>query len=106
MLGERLLAGLRSLSHHRTYWDARGKGLLAGLEVVRDGRPARTSLIRLAAGNRLRMAARDRGLTTLLLHPGNVLFVAPAVIATEADIDRMVEILDAAMGDLDAWATV
>jgi hypothetical protein len=28
--------------------------------------------------------------------------VAPAVIATEAQIDRMVEILDAALGDVEA----
>ena len=54
-----------------------------------------------AAGNQLRIAARERGLTTLLLHPGNVLFIAPAVIATEADIDRMVDILDAALGDVE-----
>ena len=104
MLGDRLLAGLRSLDHHRFYWDARGKGLLAGLEIVRDGETGEDFADPLAAGNRLRIAARERGLTTLLLHPGNVLFVAPAVVATEADIDRMVEILDAAMGDLDEMA--
>jgi adenosylmethionine-8-amino-7-oxononanoate aminotransferase len=100
-LGDRLLAGLRSLSHHRIYWDARGKGLLAGLEIVRDGATGEDFADPLAAGNALRIAARDRGLTTLLLHPGNVLFVAPAVVATEAQIDRMIEILDAAMTDLE-----
>jgi adenosylmethionine-8-amino-7-oxononanoate aminotransferase len=104
VLGERLLSGLRSLDHHRTYWDARGKGLLCGLEVVRDGETGEDFSDPLAAGNLLRIAARERGLTTLLLHPGNVLFVAPAVVASEADIDRMVEIIDAAMGDLDATA--
>ncbi|MFV2064048.1 MAG: aspartate aminotransferase family protein [Chloroflexota bacterium] len=104
MLGDRLLAGLRSLDHHRTYWDARGKGLLCGLEVVRDGGTGEDFPDRPAAGNKLRIAARDRGLTTLLLHPGNVLFIAPAVVASEAEIDRMVEIIDAAMGDLDAEA--
>ena len=57
---------------------------------------------RLAAGNALRVAARERGLTTLLLHPGNVLFVAPAVVASEDDIDRMVAILDDALGDVEA----
>jgi adenosylmethionine-8-amino-7-oxononanoate aminotransferase len=31
------------------------------------------------------------------LHPGNVLFVAPAVVATEAQIDTMVAILDDAL---------
>jgi adenosylmethionine-8-amino-7-oxononanoate aminotransferase len=96
-LGDRLLAGLRSLSHHRSYWDARGKGLLAGLEIVRDGGTGEGFADPLAAGNALRIAARDRGLTTLLLHPGNVLFIAPAVVATEAQIDRMIEILDEAL---------
>ena len=96
-LGDRLLAGLRSLSHHRSYWDARGKGLLAGLEIVRDGGTGEDFADPLAAGNALRIAARDRGLTTLLLHPGNVLFIAPAVIATDSQIDRMVEILDEAL---------
>ena len=101
-LGERLLAGLRSLDHHRIFWDVRGKGLLAGLEIVRDKESGEDFDDLLAAGNRLRIAARDRGLTTLLLHPGNVLFVAPAVVATEEDIDRIVEIIDAAMGDVEA----
>jgi len=96
-LGDRLLAGLRSLGHHQTYWDARGKGLLAGLEIVRDGETGQDFEDKLAAGNALRIAARDRGLTTLLLHPGNVLFIAPAVITTEAQIDTMVEILDDAL---------
>ncbi|HZW00290.1 MAG TPA: aminotransferase class III-fold pyridoxal phosphate-dependent enzyme [Candidatus Deferrimicrobium sp.] len=101
-LGARLLEGLRSLDHHRIYWDARGRGLLAGLEIVRDNGTGEDFADRLAAGNALRMAARDRGLTTLLLHPGNVLFVAPAVVASEADIDRMVAILDDALGDVEA----
>jgi adenosylmethionine-8-amino-7-oxononanoate aminotransferase len=104
-LGARLLEGLRSLHHHRSYWDARGKGLLAGLEIVRDNQTGEDFEDRLAAGNALRIAARERGLTTLLLHPGNVLFIAPAVVATEAQIDRMVSILDDALGDAEAsWA--
>jgi adenosylmethionine-8-amino-7-oxononanoate aminotransferase len=104
-LGDRLLDGLRSLDHHRSFWDARGRGLLAGLEIVRDSGTGEDFPDRLAAGNALRLAARERGLTTLLLHPGNVLFVAPAVVASEADIDRMVAILDDALGDLEAAGT-
>ncbi len=101
VLGERLLEGARSLSHRRVFWDARGKGLLLGLEIVRDQGTGEDFPDPLAAGNALRIAARERGLTTLLLHPGNVLFVAPAVIATEAQIDRMVAILDDALGDVE-----
>ena len=104
-LGARLLEGLRSLAHHRFYWDARGKGLLAGLEIVRDRDSGEDFADPLAAGNALRIAARDRGLTTLLLHPGNVLFVAPAVVATEAQIDRMVAMLDDALSDVEATLT-
>jgi len=69
---------------------------------VRDSGTGEDFADPVGAGNRLRVAARGRGLTTLLLHPGNVLFIAPAVIATEADIDRMVEILDTALGDVEA----
>jgi adenosylmethionine-8-amino-7-oxononanoate aminotransferase len=100
-LGDRLLEGVRSLSHRRSFWDARGKGLLLGLEIVRDQGTGEDFADPLAAGNALRIAARERGLTTLLLHPGNVLFVAPAVVASEEQIDRMVAILDDAMGDLE-----
>ncbi len=104
-LGSRLLDGIRSLSHHRFYWDARGKGLLTGLEIVRDGDTGEDFADPLAVGNALRVAARDRGLTTLLLHPGNVLFVAPAVIATEEQIESMVAILDDALSDVEAaWS--
>ncbi|MCY7417192.1 MAG: aminotransferase class III-fold pyridoxal phosphate-dependent enzyme [Chloroflexi bacterium] len=102
VLGDRLLAGLRSLDHHRILWDVRGKGLLAGLEIVRDNGTGEDFADPVAAGNRLRIAARERGLTTLLLHPGNILFVAPAELATEEDIDRMVEILDIALSDVEA----
>jgi adenosylmethionine-8-amino-7-oxononanoate aminotransferase len=100
-LGARLLEGLRSLDHHRFYWDARGKGLLAGLEIVRDNSTGEDFPDLTAAGNALRIAARERGLTTLLLHPGNVLFVAPAVVATEDEIDRMVAILDDSLSDVE-----
>jgi adenosylmethionine-8-amino-7-oxononanoate aminotransferase len=102
VLGARMLDGLRSLSHHRSYWDARGKGLLAGLEIVRDNQTGQDFEDPVAAGNALRVAARERGLTTLLLHPGNVLFIAPAVVATEAQVERMVAILDDAMADVEA----
>ena len=96
-LGDRLLEGLRSLSHHRFYWDVRGKGLLAGLEIVLDGETGEDFPDPLAAGNALRIAALERGLTTLLLHPGNVLFVAPAVVSSEAQVDTMVSIIDDAL---------
>ena len=100
VLGDRLIEGLRSLSHHQHIWDVRGRGLLAGLEIVRDGQTGEDFPDRVAAGNALRVACRERGLATLILHPGNVLFLAPPVVATEAEIDQMVEIVDSALGAL------
>jgi len=96
-LGDRLLEGLRSLSHHRHYWDVRGRGLLVGLKIVRDQQTAEDFADPIAAGNAFRIACRDRGLATLILHPGNVLFIAPPVVASEAEVDQMVAIVDEAL---------
>lgn len=100
VLGERLLDGLRSLSDHRHYWDARGRGLLTGLEIVADQGTGQDFPDTIAAGNRLRILCRERGLLSLILHPGNVLFLAPPLVVTEEEIDRMVAIVDDAMGQL------
>lgn len=99
-LGDRLLDGLQGLSEHRHFWDARGRGLLAGIEIVADPDTGRDFVDPTAAGNALRVACRERGLACLILHPGNVLFLAPPLTCPEDDIERMVEIVDAALGDI------
>jgi adenosylmethionine-8-amino-7-oxononanoate aminotransferase len=100
VLGDRLLRGLRSLSGRPYYWDVRGRGLLAGLEIVRDPGTGADFEDPVAAGNALRIACREAGLATLILHPGNILFVAPPVVASEADIDQMIAVVDEALGAL------
>ncbi len=99
-LGERLLDGLRGLSGHRHFWDARGRGLLCGLEIVADPDSGRDFADPTAAGNALRVACRERGLAVLCLHPGNILFMAPPLTSTPEHIDRIVELVDLAMGDI------
>lgn len=103
-LGERLLDGLRGLSRRRHFWDARGRGLLCGVEIVADPDSGRDFADPTAAGNALRIACRERGLAVLTLHPGNVLFMAPPLVSTPQDIDRIVAIVDAALGDIEAGA--
>jgi adenosylmethionine-8-amino-7-oxononanoate aminotransferase len=95
--GNRLLAGLRALSHHRYYWDVRGRGLLTGLEIVRDSTTGQMFSNPIAAGNRLRILCRELGMVSLILHPGNILFIAPAFVVTDDEIDRMVAIVDEAL---------
>lgn len=99
-LGDRLLAGLRGLSGNPLWWDVRGRGLLAGLEIVADAKTGTDFEDPVAAGNELRIRCRERGLAALILHPGNVLFLAPPLIVTEEEIDRMVEIVGEALGDM------
>ena len=71
-------------------------------EIVRGNVTGEDFADPVAAGSCPRIAARERGLITLLLHPGSVRFVAPAVIAIEEDTDRTVDILDTALGDVEA----
>jgi adenosylmethionine-8-amino-7-oxononanoate aminotransferase len=102
VLGERLLAGFRGLSDNPLYWDARGRGLLAGLEIVADGSSGRDFDDPVAAGNELRLRCLDKGLLSIILHPGNVLFLAPPLVVTEEELDAMVSIVGEALTEMAA----
>lgn len=92
-MGSYLLERLRGLEHHPTFWDARGLGLLAGVELVAD-RSGRLFPDPGAFGTALRKRCKANGLITLPLHPGNVMFFAPPLTISRAEIDEMVEIFD------------
>jgi adenosylmethionine-8-amino-7-oxononanoate aminotransferase len=96
--GSYLLRGLETLRHHKTFGDARGLGLLCGLEFVHDQGSRSLPDDPRAAGYHMRSICRDLGLITLTLHPGNVLFLAPPLTISHAEIDQMVAILDRALG--------
>lgn len=96
--GQQLLAGLRALDHHPSFGEARGLGLLVGLEFVHDQATRRLPDDPKLAGYRLRTICRDLGLITLTLHPGNVLFLAPPLTIQPAEIEAMVDIVDQALG--------
>ena len=104
--GDRMLEGLRSLDGHRFYWDARGRGMLLGLEIVQDHASGTDFPDPVVAGNELRARCRDLGLISLILHPGNILFLAPPLVTSDSDIDRIVAIIDQALTEMEeAWAT-
>jgi adenosylmethionine-8-amino-7-oxononanoate aminotransferase len=96
--GAYLLEGLCSLSGHPTYGEARGLGLLTGLEFVHDQASRRLPDDPKMAGYYLRTICRELGLITLTLHPGNVLFLAPPLTISRDEIDWMVDIVDRALG--------
>ncbi len=102
-LGAHLRAGLASLGDHPTFADARGVGMLNGLELLPHGdADAGRFGSAVAACVWLRKRLRDLGLVTLTVHPGRVFLLAPPLIATPDELDRIVEILDQGLSDLEA----
>jgi 4-aminobutyrate aminotransferase-like enzyme/Ser/Thr protein kinase RdoA (MazF antagonist) len=97
-LGERLLAGAWDLAaRHPVVGDARGLGLYAGIELVRDRdtlEPAGPE----AAYVVERM--RDRGVLLSTDGPAhNVLKIKPPLVWTEAEVDELLGALDEVLGD-------
>ncbi|MCL4801882.1 MAG: acetylornithine transaminase [Burkholderiales bacterium] len=82
--GSRLRERLAALSARRGLGEVRGAGLLLALELGRD------------AGAAVVEAARDRGLLINSPRPGCLRFM-PALTVTEAEIDRMIGILEEAI---------
>ena len=97
--GERLLAGLRELAaRHEAIGDVRGLGLFLGIELVRD-RETREPHPELARD--LADLAVERGV--LLSTDGpfrNVMKIKPPLVFSHADADRLIETVDAVLGDL------
>jgi adenosylmethionine-8-amino-7-oxononanoate aminotransferase len=96
-MGARLLAGARTLRDLPGVGDVRGLGLMAGIELVTD---KATKAPATGVGGRILGEARKRGLITRIRagatgdHPiGDTICVAPPLIVTEAQIDRIIEIL-------------
>ena len=98
-LGNRILAGLNKLkAKHKIIGDVRGKGLMLGIEMVKDRvtkEPARAECAQ-AVEN-----ARELG---LLLGKGGLwgqtIRFAPPMCITQADADFLLEVLDESFGAL------
>lgn len=97
-LGDYLLKRLRTLERHPHVGDVRGLGLMTAVELVAD----RTSKQEFPAadqvGPRVHAAAQARGMFTRLR--GDVFLIAPCFVTTEAQLDRMVEILGASIEEV------
>ncbi|HET6947609.1 MAG TPA: aspartate aminotransferase family protein [bacterium] len=96
-LGQRLLSRLAGLRDLPSVGDVRGLGLMAGVELVED---KQTKAPAVGRGARILTEARKRGLITRMRagqtgdHPiGDTICLAPPLVTTEAQIDRIVEIL-------------
>lgn len=99
LLGARLRSGLDELAtRHPVIGDVRGRGLLVGLELVTGGTAADSDRLGAAVTRRCNELGLHMNIVQLP-GMGGTFRIAPPLTATEAEIDRGVEILDKALGD-------
>ncbi len=99
-MGQRLFDGLQQLmQRHRLIGDVRGRGLLLGMELVKDRKSKAYASAEAAA---LMDQCKDNG---LLLGKGglfgNVIRIAPPLSITAGQVDTMVDIIDRSLSELD-----
>jgi adenosylmethionine-8-amino-7-oxononanoate aminotransferase len=90
-MGERLLSGLRALEEMDIVGEVRGLGLMAGVELVADKETHRSFEPSQGVGPRVLREARQRGLVARV--KGDSFLMAPPLVVTADQVDRMVEIL-------------
>ena len=90
-MGSRLLDGLRTLESHSSVGEVRGLGLMCGVELVSDKSTRASYPASDRIGPKVLNAARERGL--LLRNRGDVLCLAPPLVVTAEQIDRIVDIV-------------
>ena len=102
-MGDRLRAGLRAVQGHRDIvGEVRGKGLLVGIELAQ---PGTTDPLPAEQVNRVIAAAQQRGVlvgknSATVPRLECVITLSPPLVITGAEIDRIVEALDAALGEI------
>jgi len=106
-MGERLLELLDPLRAHRTVGDVRGRGLMAGVELVADKTTRRPFPRAERTAERVAAAAFAAGLIT---YPGggcadgrdgDLLMLAPPFVVEESQLAEMTSILDASLTALE-----
>ncbi len=85
--GRQMLSRLTTLKDFTCVGDVRGLGLMCAVEFVSDRKTKAPAGI----GEKVRNACIDRGLFTRI--KGDILMLAPPLIITEEDVDKIVQIL-------------
>jgi adenosylmethionine-8-amino-7-oxononanoate aminotransferase len=100
--GAYLLDGLRTLLKHPWVGDVRGKGLFAGVELVRDRRTKEAipadrikGVVDFARRNGVIVGRSGGG-----RHLGSTIVLSPPLVITRAEIDRVVAVLDKAIAEM------
>src|SRR5213593_686133 len=106
-MGDKLLAELRRLaSRHPSVGDVRGKGLFAGIELVKDRRVKemleRWNAPTMPLANALRTALMQRDVYVFCRW--NMLFVAPPLVVTDDELATGVGAIDEVLAIADRYA--
>lgn len=86
------------LGQHPHVGDIRGKGLMLGIELMKDRGAKETFPMQNRTGRQVLKAAAERGLITRAL--GDTLVFAPPLVITRADADEIVDKFALAIGDV------
>ncbi len=96
--GRQLLGGLRELQHHPNVGEARGKGMMAIVELVADKATKARFEAAADVGNKLQAATRKRGLIVRCSDTG--IAISPPLILTADETDRLVGIVGDAITEV------
>ena len=101
-LGGRLHAGLKTLLDEDGVAEERGVGLIAAIELMADPEKRKRFPVEYNMGGRLVAAAKERGLISRNIQDSYLL--APPLVTTPEQIDRIVEILRESVREVVGWA--
>ena len=93
--GAQLLAGLQTLTEFPQVDNARGQGLLCGIEFVKDKESREPDPAMALAVHK---AALERGLWTRVL--GNTIPFAPSLVIDEEEVDQIITTLGAVLDSM------
>ena len=97
-MGARLLKGLEELRRHPTVGDVRGLGLIAGVEIVKD-KETREKFSE--TGDEIKMLNEALLSRKLMTRAASIISLSPPLCITANEVDRVVEIVDSAIGDME-----
>jgi adenosylmethionine-8-amino-7-oxononanoate aminotransferase len=93
--GKKLLDGLRSLQGHPHVGDVRGLGMMCAVEIVKDKASKEEFPAGDKVGFRVHEETQKRGLYSR--HRGDVFLLAPPLTTTDAEIERVIQIMGEAI---------
>jgi len=99
-----LFQQLQRLHEHRVMGDIRGKGMLIGMDLVRNKETKEKYPPEIRVGIRIRERAWELGL--ICRDQRDVLVIAPPLVTTKEQCDRIVDTLDRAIGEVEATTPV